>query len=540
MPRAACILFNLPATPNRAAQFPETMRSGILFLGFTAAACWMAACTGTGKQSGTEGADSISADEKLARQYCGSCHLYPEPELLDRNTWLRGVLPVMGPKMGIYEHRGEVYTMHERGDTPLLRTKIYPDKPMLSSADWQRILDFYGSRAPETRPQQVRNMGIGGNKGLFSPQLPERSSQGPMAVFTKIDPARKLIFFGDGNDNTLHTYDASLKKLSSLKLSGSPAWIDEPAAGQLQVTTLGSIFPSSKREGGLLSLRIDGAGKLSGGNALMENLQRPTQVQEADFDGDGRKDKVVNAFGHLEGELYWLPGGDMAKKKVLRAEPGAIHTKIVDHNGDGKPDLMTMFCQGREGIYLSENQGNGEFREKRLLEFLPVNGSSGFDWVDMNGDGHKDIVYTSGDNADYSIVLKHFHGVTVYLNDGKGAYTQQWFYPINGCYKALCRDFDLDGDMDILTLSFFADYAEQPNEILVYFENQGNMQFLPTQVDGYQNGRWLTADAGDVDGDGDEDIVLGNFSQGPGQVPREAIGHWVNSPGFMLLRNNAR
>ncbi|MFN9113376.1 MAG: VCBS repeat-containing protein, partial [Bacteroidota bacterium] len=70
--------------------------------------------------------------------------------------------------------------------------------------------------------------------------------------------------------------------------------------------------------------------------------------------------------------------------------------------------------------------------------------------------------------------------------------------------------------------------------------NQGNMQFLPTQVDGYQNGRWLTADAGDVDGDGDEDVVLGNFSQGPGQGPREAIGPWVNSPGFMLWRHNTR
>lgn len=516
------------------------MRSGILFLGFGVAACWLAACTGTGKQSGTEGADSISADEKLARQYCGSCHLYPEPELLDRNTWLNGVLPVMGPKMGIYEHRGQTYTMHERADTPLLRTKIYPDKPMLGSDDWQRILDFYAKRAPEVRPQQVRNMGIGGSKGLFSPQLPERSIQGPMAVFTKIDPARKMILYGEGNDNTLHAYDASLKKLSSLKLSGAPSWVQETAPGQYQVTTLGSIFPSSKREGGLLSLRLDAAGKLSGGTALMQNLQRPTQVQEADLDGDGRMDRIVNAFGHLEGELYWLPGGDMAKKKTLRSEPGAIHTKIIDHNGDGKPDLMTMFCQGREGIYLFENQGNGEFKEKRLLEFLPVNGSSGFDWVDMNGDGHKDIVYTAGDNADYSIVLKHFHGVTIYLNDGKGNYTRQWFYPINGCYKALCRDFDLDGDMDLLTLSFFADYAEQPNEILLYFENQGSMQFLPTQVDGYQNGRWLTADAGDVDGDGDEDIVLGNFSQGPGQVPREAIGHWVNSPGFMLLRNNSR
>jgi hypothetical protein len=43
-----------------------------------------------------------------------------------------------------------------------------------------------------------------------------------------------------------------------------------------------------------------------------------------------------------------------------------------------------------------------------------------------------------------------------------------------------------------------------------------------------------------LDGDGDEDVVLGNFSQGPGQIPREAAGHWFTQPGFMLLKNNAR
>lgn len=519
----------------RAAVFHKSLNSAVL-----AVLCLSLFSACGGKSGNAETQDSISADEQLARQYCGSCHLYPEPEKLNKNTWKYGVFPAMGPKVGIYRHGGMDYPPNERGDTNL-KTNLFPDNPVIDPAIWGKILDFYLSRAPEEVLPQVRYAGIGNSTGLFSPMLPEAGGvKGPMTVFVRIDPLRKLIFYGEGNGNTLSTYGADLKRRSTITLKGAPSWIHDDGKS-LQVTNIGSIFPSNKKEGSLQEARIDAQGNLQAGGLLLQNLGRPVMIQKADLDGNGKEDWIVNGFGHLEGEFFWLPDGDQRKKKILRQEPGAIKTIITDFNKDGKPDLMTLFCQGKEGIYLFENQGNGEFRERRLLEFSSLNGSSGFELADMNGDGHTDIVYTAGDNADYSMVLKNFHGVYIYLNDGKNNFAQSsWFFPVNGCYKALVRDFDLDGDLDMLSLSFFADYVNQPNEILLLFINQGNMQFLPTEVDGFRNGRWLTADAGDLDGDGDEDVVLGNFSQGPGQIPREATGHWFTQPGFMLLKNNAR
>src|SRR3954468_3326784 len=45
---------------------------------------------------------SIAAGKQLARTYCASCHQLPDPSMLDRKSWENGVLPQMGPRLGIF------------------------------------------------------------------------------------------------------------------------------------------------------------------------------------------------------------------------------------------------------------------------------------------------------------------------------------------------------------------------------------------------------------------------------------------------------
>ena len=193
-------------------------------------------------------------------------------------------------------------------------------------------------------------------------------------------------------------------------------------------------------------------------------------------------------------------------------------------------------AQGDEGIFLYHNKGHGQFEEERLLTFPPVYGSSYFELSDMNNDGFPDIVYTCGDNADYSLVFKPYHGVYIFLNDGHNHFKQSWFYPINGCYKAMARDFDGDGDLDLAVVAAFADFQHKPEEGFVYFEHTGVMDFKPHTALTAQYGRWMTMDAGDVDGDGRVDIVLGNFSLGPSLL--KSATDWKKGPRFLLLRND--
>ena len=70
------------------------------------------------------------------------------------------------------------------------------------------------------------------------------------------------------------------------------------------------------------------------------------------------------------------------------------------------------------------NDKKGGFTSTNLLRFPPVYGSSSFQLVDFNNDGKPDILYTSGDNSDYSKVLKSFHGVYIFLNQGDFKFKQ--------------------------------------------------------------------------------------------------------------------
>jgi hypothetical protein len=224
----------------------------------------------------------------------------------------------------------------------------------------------------------------------------------------------------------------------------------------------------------------------------------------------------------------------------LSSLPGAIKAHVIDHNKDGLPDVWALFTQGSEGISIFTNLGRGRFHEEKVLTFPSVYGSSYFELADFNNDGNPDIVYTCGDNADYSMVLKPYHGVYVYINDGRNNFTQEFFFAIHGCFKALARDFDKDGDIDIATISFFADYANQPEEGFVYLENKGPgnqdaLAFEPFTFPESQLGRWLTMDVGDVDGDGKTDIVLGNFSMRPSET--KPLKDWKKGPPFLILRN---
>lgn len=415
--------------------------------------------------------------------------------------------------------------------------------------DWRKIADYYLREAPDSMPLQNRAP-IKTITNIFSvKEIATPPGEFPASSFVKIDPANHWIYQGNAFDSTLNIYDAGLHSISKYNIHGvlidmnftSP--LEQEGARNGILTNIGIMNPNDLKTGTVDSFMIEKNGSITYMKKILDSLPRPVQTISVDVDKNGQQDYLVCGFGNNTGSLYWITKlkDSIVRKNTLRGLPGAIKAYIDDYNHDGLPDIMVLMAQAQEGIFLFLNKGNGSFETKELLRFPPIYGSSYFELDDFNGDGYKDILYTCGDNADYTgSVLKNYHGVYIFLNDGKNNFTQKYFFPIHGCYKAIARDFDKDGDLDIATISYFPDTKNQPEESFVYLEQTKAFEFKASTIKEFDEGKWLTMDAADIDGDGDDDIILGSL------VPpiRAQQDYWLKSSKhkgqLLLLENKTR
>src|SRR5690606_16637278 len=271
--------------------------------------------------------------------------------------------------------------------------------------------------------------------------------------------------------------------------------------------------------------RNSGEEKYSSYRKFLYQLSRPVRAIFEDFKGKGFEDILVAEFGYYTGSLtlyeHSASNRDLFKRTVLANRPGAIRVEVADMNEDGHKDIVALFAQGDEKISIFYGDGEGGFREETVLRFEPTYGSVYFELVDLNGDGFLDILYANGDNGDYPPVLKDYHGIRIFENDGRNNFNEVYFFPMFGAFKSSAVDFDLDGDLDIIGISHFPDFQSGQRQDLVYLENKGNYSFSAKHLDRNIPARWITFDIADLDGDGFQDIVLGSL----GIYKKEADGN---------------
>jgi hypothetical protein len=475
---------------------------------------------------------SLSKQEKgklLAEKYCGSCHLHVAPAMLDKAIWKDHVLPAMAPKLGIGVWQNNEYF-----------SKPVNGANNISIEDWKNIVAYYEALAPDTLAPAKAPQPLAEDLRLFELLQPEAESQQQTAMTTmvSINPFTGDVYSSTEAGATLYKWDRQLKALPAIKLQSTAVDMNWRAADTALLTCIGNMRAVDVPTGVLWEVHptVEESRQVK---TIGMGLPRPVQSIPADFNKDGRMDYLVCGFGHNYGGLYVLQqtADEEYTKQPVWEVPGAIHAVAGDFDKDGWPDIMALFAYGDEGIWLFRNDHKGGFKQQQLLRFPPVQGSTGFQVVDMNKDGLPDILYTAGDNGDYSMELKPFHGVYLYLNKGDLTFEQAWFYPVNGCTKAVAADFDVDGDLDIASIAFFADLKHRPEEKFILFSQEGPVKFIPHVMPALKGaGRWICMDIGDYDRDGDPDIVLGNYSKGF-IIQGDFKPDWNLNTPLILLRN---
>jgi hypothetical protein len=466
--------------------------------------------------------------EALSRVLCVACHEYPTPDLHDTNTWRRHVFPLMHRNAGMAE-------VNPSG------TK--EEKAALEQ--WRQVWEYYFAAAPTNALPQGPRPPIRRELKGFTVEDPRYRRGISYATLVKIDPVTQQIYVGNALTRSLDVLDAGGHGQASTRLDTTLTHLLRLPDGDWLGTQVGMVVPDDRPLGRLTRFARPGLRFEPAGDWLTQ-LVRPIECAVGDLNGDGRSDLVVCSYGNrtgVSGQLAWYAhrGGTNYDEHVLLDRPGATRCYVGDYDRDGRLDIIALMAQAREGIFFFRNEDDGEFAERPLVVASPAWGLVSLQLADFNGDGHFDLLAGNGDLGDFECPPKRYHGVRLYLNDGKLNFREVFFYPQNGTYETKAADFDGDGDLDIAAISFFPDYERSPEESFILLENRGGGSFAASTFPDCERGRWLTMDVGDLEGDGDADIVLGAAFKTPFRAPPALQARWdEEGPSLLILRNQLR
>lgn len=224
-------------------------------------------------------------------------------------------------------------------------------------------------------------------------------------------------------------------------------------------------------------------------------------MEIADMDGDGRNDVICRSLEPNQIHLFFQNADGSFEQRAIDTELEQSEGLAVgDLDDDGLPDIAFT------GVWLrSPKQPRSEPYERATIDanYASVNQNTKEAIEDIDGDGRLDLLI--GPAEAYRGGKEHY--LAWYRNTGK--LDGDWERCIieastNNCHTVKLGDLDGDGDLDVLTGVPWSRRGA-PKTIRIYF-NDGAGHFSKSEI--VTRGKGLyTGVIADVDGDGAADII---------------------------------
>ena len=225
----------------------------------------------------------------------------------------------------------------------------------------------------------------------------------------------------------------------------------------------------------------------------------PSPNEGADFNGDGDIDLAVcTAHGNELRVLFGDGDGSFYEQVNYTTGQNARGLVVLDFNGDGAEDIVIV-NRGSSNMNLFTNDGTGTFTRTTIDPDPNGMGESGLAAVDANNDGIQDLFvgnYTSRE-------------IALLLGDGDGNFTLSEKVSLTNNaqpWMIAAGDFNGDGLADVASAN------SHGHSMTVHFGDGGGHFTAHTLSVTVPSARFpLAIDAGDLDGDGDLDLVTSNY-----------------------------